>query len=779
MARVWTNNAGLELNAANLNAMETDLAATLPKWRPNYAYTAGTFVLSPAGDIVAAVANFTSGATYDATKWAPTTAAAALASRVTSAEGGITSLSGRVTSAEGNITGLTGRVTTLESGSGGGGGGVVQQASTDAVRRPLIGARVGSGSGVSLPDSQYFDELHALENIMLADADVTNWYRAVGPNSASDFTATVKPELAAYPNRKILYVLEMDKSNSQFNREFDAKDGIYPYLRDTLLAIKNSGYMDRVVIAPFHEGNGGGGTPGSIGAYAWQMYDTTVGKLYTPSSSDFQTGTTYGSDIRLNTVAKYKTAFQNVVTLARSLGVTSKFVQWFLAANSSDSLLVDSIDRMDMGAGYVGDAYADIVGLSYYNRSGDPRPQYSNTWPEPGGNGLREFYAAFERMTKRPLWLCETGCALTNQYGNKGQWYSDLIRLAASNEMPRIEGVIMFMQDSRKYEGPGGAWSAGMDMKLESTAQKQLVGRAINEARRPAKVKRIPPLGRNLLPLSVANLTTTNGWVSTAGLTLAVGTQYAPDTDSDQFGMRITKPAWVTGEDKTSHNIYRRMAKAAIDYVPNDPYVLSFTARASYDGFKLEAGIRQDGGAAVTIGDEIVLSDVATDYVIPFSSISDDVTLTNWRIPNFNFGNNKNTSSAWFEIYNLRLTRGSEAQPNVERIQQPKVRAITTNSATSEIFWNCEVVNICTVTLDKNYTLRAPTGTPVDGQELSLRVKQDGTGGRTLNLHSDFYSGSVSPTLASGANAKTLLKFQYDGDGGRWGLIASGVWNLT
>ena len=231
-------------------------------------------------------------------------------------------------------------------GPGGGGGSVTVNG--DYAPRPIIGARVGAGSVNTIPDSQYFDELHSLESLMEAEADITNWYRAIGPSSAADFTATVVPELAAHPNRKILYVLETHKSNAQFNREMTQQDGVYPYLVATLQAIKNSGYADRVYIAPFHEGNGGGGTGGSIGAYEWQMYDTTTGQLYTPGSSDPMdpaAGTKYGATFRLNTPTQYKTAFRNVVSLARSIGLTSKFVHWFLAANNSDSYWWTALSR--------------------------------------------------------------------------------------------------------------------------------------------------------------------------------------------------------------------------------------------------------------------------------------------------------------------------------------------------------------------------------------------------------------------------------------------------
>lgn len=49
---------------------EADFVATVvPKWKANTEYAAGALVVSPNGDIVAAIAAFTSGAVFDATKW--------------------------------------------------------------------------------------------------------------------------------------------------------------------------------------------------------------------------------------------------------------------------------------------------------------------------------------------------------------------------------------------------------------------------------------------------------------------------------------------------------------------------------------------------------------------------------------------------------------------------------------------------------------------------------------------------------------------------------------
>ncbi|MET3175526.1 UNVERIFIED_ORG: hypothetical protein ABIB52_003393 [Arthrobacter sp. UYCu721] len=52
------------------SAQLPDLSATMvPRWKGSTAYNAGDIVLSPAGDTVSAIGNFTSGATYNAANW--------------------------------------------------------------------------------------------------------------------------------------------------------------------------------------------------------------------------------------------------------------------------------------------------------------------------------------------------------------------------------------------------------------------------------------------------------------------------------------------------------------------------------------------------------------------------------------------------------------------------------------------------------------------------------------------------------------------------------------
>lgn len=66
------------------------------------------------------------------------------------------------------------------------------------------------------------------------------------------------------------------------------------------------------------------------------------------------------------------------------------------------------------------------------------------------------------------------------------------------------------------------------------------------------------------------------------------------------------------------------------------------------------------------------------------------------------------------------------------------------------------------VTLAGNRTLANPTGL-TSGQWLYVRIKQDGTGSRTLAYGSMYkFPGGVVPTLTTTAAASDLLACQYD-----------------
>jgi hypothetical protein len=79
------------------------------------------------------------------------------------------------------------------------------------------------------------------------------------------------------------------------------------------------------------------------------------------------------------------------------------------------------------------------------------------------------------------------------------------------------------------------------------------------------------------------------------------------------------------------------------------------------------------------------------------------------------------------------------------------------------IAWDLESNQICFVTITANRTMGAPTN-HVQGATYILVVIQDGGGGNTLSWHADYkWEGDVAPTIASGADERTIIMFKDDG----------------
>lgn len=92
----------------------------------------------------------------------------------------------------------------------------------------------------------------------------------------------------------------------------------------------------------------------------------------------------------------------------------------------------------------------------------------------------------------------------------------------------------------------------------------------------------------------------------------------------------------------------------------------------------------------------------------------------------------------------------------------------------SNIIWNVQESPLAQHTLTGNRSLPVPIAA-LDGTFFRLIVRQDGTGGRTLSLHTDIDRGSLdAPALASGANAYTVLDFMKFGSKVRYLGAAGG-----
>lgn len=83
---------------------------------------------------------------------------------------------------------------------------------------------------------------------------------------------------------------------------------------------------------------------------------------------------------------------------------------------------------------------------------------------------------------------------------------------------------------------------------------------------------------------------------------------------------------------------------------------------------------------------------------------------------------------------------------------------------------NADTTDVGTVTIAGNRTVSNPTGTPVDGQRIELRVKQDATGGRTISWGTSYRFGTdiTSTTLSPTPSKTDYILFIYNSADSKW-----------
>jgi len=101
----------------------------------------------------------------------------------------------------------------------------------------------------------------------------------------------------------------------------------------------------------------------------------------------------------------------------------------------------------------------------------------------------------------------------------------------------------------------------------------------------------------------------------------------------------------------------------------------------------------------------------------------------------------------------------------------PRITAITSNATWSPSADNDDVYEITAQAVDAT-TISNPSGTPVDGQQLIIRVK--GTAARALTWSGSQWRASSDPALpTTTTTTKTLyLGFMYNSADTKWDLLA-------
>jgi hypothetical protein len=163
-------------------------------------------------------------------------------------------------------------------------------------------------------------------------------------------------------------------------------------------------------------------------------------------------------------------------------------------------------------------------------------------------------------------------------------------------------------------------------------------------------------------------------------------------------------------------------------------------------------------------GDDLVL------YTAPDSAEPQGTWVVRYTFGNFHMGYNVKASldhGTTTRLYQIRL---------IDNVDPMQFRAGYSNSSyltdAATIAIDASRGNIFNVTLNANRTLGNPTN-GIDGQMITIRVKQDFTGGRTLSYSGDyrFSTDLPVPVLSTGSQKTDYLSFIYNEYASKWDFI--------
>lgn len=108
------------------------------------------------------------------------------------------------------------------------------------------------------------------------------------------------------------------------------------------------------------------------------------------------------------------------------------------------------------------------------------------------------------------------------------------------------------------------------------------------------------------------------------------------------------------------------------------------------------------------------------------------------------------------------------------KIYSPNIiKSVGTEASSSATAINCDLYNQWNITaLAAANTIGAPSGTPTDGQQLIIRIKDNGTA-RALTWNAAFRASSDLALPSTTILGKTLyLGFQWNTTDSKWDLLA-------
>lgn len=111
------------------------------------------------------------------------------------------------------------------------------------------------------------------------------------------------------------------------------------------------------------------------------------------------------------------------------------------------------------------------------------------------------------------------------------------------------------------------------------------------------------------------------------------------------------------------------------------------------------------------------------------------------------------------------VVRKDDVQTLTSKRLIPRVIALTDAAS---ITCDSDVMDVGAVTITANRTIAAPTGTPADGQLLTYRITQDGTGGWIVTWDAAFDFASAVPAPTSAAGTTAYYVFRWNSTAAAW-----------
>jgi hypothetical protein len=195
------------------------------------------------------------------------------------------------------------------------------------------------------------------------------------------------------------------------------------------------------------------------------------------------------------------------------------------------------------------------------------------------------------------------------------------------------------------------------------------------------------------------------------------------------------------------------------------------------------------GGAAgpnVEVGDSLVClvdgtaagtqAAVGANWIILQTNVDGAVvgpsSATSGNVATFSGGSGKVIQDSGKALPAGTIAGTTDAQTFTNKRIQPRVVAMADGATITPAG---DTTDIGTVTIAGNRTIAAPSGTPVDGQTLALRITQDATGSRTLAWNAIYSFPFGTPVLQTPAGSVDYLHFRYSSALSKWVLQSDGV----